>query len=111
MRRHHGLIARPVAAMLSIAAPGHPTGSLNVADFVGTWSGGCDAVEMTAHWPITGHFDKMSDNLILVSWQTAEIMGCPAADPGGYPLTRGNKKRGFSDHEVHVRKKTSSLEP
>lgn len=97
---------------LSVVAPvSAAVVPLNVSDIIGTWVGKCTQVETGVETGILGTFQKQSDTLIMGSWKTAgPFFGCPAADPGGYPLFKNGKRNGWTDHALHVRGK-DNLEP
>lgn len=92
-------------ATLAATATAGRAAQLNMpGDILGTWSGGCTQVETSTHTEIDALFEMQSDTLVLGSWTThGPFFGCPAADPGGYPLFRNAKRDGFTAHSVYVK--------
>lgn len=108
--RVRGLVfAAAVAA--GFAPPSADAARLNTSDIIGTWLGSCEQVETLTSRRVTGRFEQLSPKLILGSWQTDDMFfGCPATDPGGYPLTKGGRRNGFTAHSLRV-KSRSFVEP
>jgi len=94
-----------IAALLTMpAAPIHAAQLNMPADIVGTWHGSCTQVETSTQTNIDALFEQQSENLVLGSWTTqTAFFGCPASDPGGYPLFKGAKRDGFNAHKVYVK--------
>lgn len=105
-----GLLSTLALALVTSTAPAHAV-QLNVTDIIGTWVGKCTQVETSVETGMVGTFQLQSPTLIFGSWKTAgPFFGCPAADPGGYPLFKGGKRNGWSDHALHINGK-DNLEP
>jgi hypothetical protein len=80
--------------------------AFTVASLIGTWSGTCTQTETSAQGAVEGTLTQLGPAVILADWKTPAAFGCGAVpDGGGYALTRGNKRVGYTNNEIHVRNK------
>lgn len=104
MRFSLGLVTTLLGLAVLSAASARAVQLNMPADIVGTWHGSCTQVETSTQTNVDALFELQSENLVLGSWVTqSSFFGCPAADPGGYPLFKGAKRDGFSAHKLYVK--------